>query len=332
MKTALVTGGAGFLGGSVVRELVARGVKVRVLALPNEKLDNVAGLDVEVVRGNVTSKDDVERAVAGVDTVFHLATIYKDYMRDYGPIYEVAMHGTFHVLEASRRANVEKVIYTGSVVALGRPKAGTLADERTPYEAFDVDFHYSRAKWTSLLLARDFAAWGLDVRIVCPGVLFGPGDVAPTPSGKLICNVVLGKGGNVYTDGGCSYVDVRDVAHVHVLAAERGKAGETYVASAHNLDNKQLLEAIAHVLGKKSSYVKMPALLTRGVVTALESMAIKKGEEPLMTRPFFDYSVKPAYFDNQKSVKELGATYRPIEETIRDAIADFRKRGVLPAA
>ena len=114
-------------------ELVARGVRVRVLALANEKLDNVQGLDVEVVRGNVTSKDDIERAVRGVDTVFHLATIYKDYMKDYGPIYEVAMHGTFHVLEASRRAGVEKVIYTGSVVALGRPEGGALANEQTRY-------------------------------------------------------------------------------------------------------------------------------------------------------------------------------------------------------
>lgn len=332
MKKALVTGGAGFLGGSVVKELVARGVSVRVLALPNEKLDNVAGLDVEIVRGNVTSVEDARRAVEGCDTVFHLAAIYKDYMKNYGPLYDVAMHGTFHMLEASRRAGVEKVIYTASVVALGRPNEGTRSNETSRYEAFDVDFPYSRAKWMSLTVARDFAAWGLDVRIVCPGVLFGPGDVAPTPSGQLICNVVLGKGGNVYTDGGCSYVDVRDVAHVHVLAAEKGKAGETYVASAHNLDNKELLEAIASVLGKKSKFVKMPTGVTRAIVTAMSRVAIARGEEPLMTRPFFDYSVKPAYFDNGKSVRELGATYRPIEETIRDAIADFRARGVLPPA
>lgn len=332
MKKALVTGGAGFLGGSVVKALAGRGVAVRILALPSEKLDNVAGLDVEVARGNVTSVEDVRRAVEGCDTVFHLAAIYKDYMADYAPLYEVAMHGTFHVLEASRRAGVEKVVYTASVVALGRPKAGALADERTRYEAFDTDFHYSRAKWASLMVAQDFAAWGLDVRVVCPGVLFGPGDVAPTPSGKIICNVVLGKGGNVYTDGGCAYVDVRDAAEAHVRAAERGKAGEVYVAAAHNLDNKQLLEAIASVLGKRSSYAKMPAGLTRAIVTALERVAIARGEDPLMTRPFFDYSVKPAFFDNGKSRRELGMSYRPIEETIRDAIADFRARGVLPPA
>lgn len=331
MNQVLVTGGAGFLGSSIVKILLERGVKVRILALPSEPRTNIEGLDVEIVNGNVLSVDDVTKAVAGCDTVFHVAAIYKDYMPNPSPMYEVALRGTFNVLEASRRANVSKVIYTASIVALGRRgKGGSLANESTPYDAWETDFHYSRSKHFSLNVARDFAAWGLDVRVVCPGVIFGPGDLAPTPSGQLIVNTVSGKLPAVYTDGGSSYVDVRDCAMVHVLAAEKGKKGEIYVASAHNLDNVAFQNSIAratNVPAKK--LVKMPTGVMRTLLELGNAVALRKGETPLATRGFFDFSIVPSFFDNSKSVKELGATYRPIEETIRDAVADFRKRGQL---
>lgn len=332
MKKALVTGGAGFLGSTVVKELLGKGVAVRVLALPNEPRSNIEGLDVEVMHGNVLSVDDAKRAVEGCDTVFHAAAIYKDYMANPSPMYEVALRGTHNVLEAARRANVEKVVYTASIVALGRkdPKS-PLASETTPYDSWDINFHYSRSKHLSLMTALDFAAWGLDVRIVCPGVIFGPGDVAPTPSGELIINTVLGKFGNVYTDGGSSYVDVRDAAHVHVLVAEKGKKGEIYVASAHNLDNPQFIGAIGRVMGTpKKNLVKVPSAVMRTLLGVGNAVALRRGEAPLATREFFDFSVVPSFFDNSKSVRELGATYRPIEDTIRDAILDFQKRGKIP--
>ncbi len=266
------------------------------------------------------------------DTVFHAAAIYKDYMPNPAPMYEVALRGTHNVLEAARRANVEKVVYTASIVALGRKDAKSpLASETTPYDAWDINFHYSRSKHLSLLTALDFAAWGQDVRVVCPGVIFGPGDIAPTPSGQLIVNTVLGKFGNVYTDGGSSYVDVRDAAHAHVLAAEKGKRGEVYVASAHNLDNPQFIAAIGRVTGApRRNLVKVPNPVMRTLLTVGNAVALKRGEAPLATREFYDYSVVPSFFDNSKSVRELGATYRPIEDSIRDAIRDFEKRGLLP--
>ncbi len=331
MKRVLVTGGAGFLGSAIVKVLLERGATVRVLALPSEPRTNIEGLDVEVVEGNVLSIDDVTKSVAGCDTVFHVAAIYKDYMPNPSPMYEVALRGTYHVLEASRRANVEKVIYTASIVALGRRgPGGALADETTPYDAWETDFHYSRSKHLSLNLARDFAAWGLDVRMICPGVIFGPGDLAPTPSGQIIVNVVSGKLPPLYTDGGSSYVDVRDCAEVHVLAAEKGRKGETYVASAHNLDNVAFQSAVARATGVPTKkLVKIPTGVMRTLLELNNAVALRKGETPLATRGFFDFSIVPAFFDNSKSVEELGATYRPIEETIRDAVADFRARGLL---
>jgi dihydroflavonol-4-reductase len=332
VQNVLVTGGAGFLGSAMVRQLVEAGARVRVLAVKGEPLDNLHGLDVEVQTGNVLSVNDTQKAAAGCDTVFHVAAIYKDYMPNPLPMYQVAQQGTFNVLEAARRAGAEKVVATASIVALGRPPRGTVGNEDTPYDAWDVNFHYSRSKHIALLTARSFAAWGLDVRIVCPGVIFGPGDVAPTPSGKLIINLVKNKSAPVYVAGGISYVDVRDAARVHLLAAERGKAGEVYIASAHNLDNLQLAKTMARVLGVRANLVKLPTRLVQGGLALWAKQRLATGQEPEMTLPFFNYSVQPGFYDNGKSVRELGASYRPIEDTIRDAVSYFRARGMLPAA
>ena len=332
MATALVTGGAGFLGSSVVRELLGTDeAAVRVLALPDEPLDNLDGLDVEIVRGDVTDPATALSSTDGVETLYHCAAIYKDYMPDPGLMYTVNLSGTFNMLEAARRNEVPTTVYTSSITALGRPDPGRLSDESAPYEAWDVDFPYTRTKYLSQRLAEDFAAWGLDVRIVCPGVIFGPRDIGPTPSGKIIINALIEGAPPLTTEGGSSYADVRDVAKVHVLAAHKGEPGAVYAATAHNLDNRAFLQAILRAAGRdpEKRLIKVPGPVMSRIAKAMEAMAIRKGDEPDMTAAMLDYSRKPLFMDNRRSIDELGATYRPIDETIRDAIADFRGRGLI---
>lgn len=328
MKKTLVTGGCGFLGSAIVRALVKRGHSVRILAVPNESTDNVADLEVEIVRGDVRNPEDCVAAVAGMDWVFHAAAIYKSYVPDPTSMYEVNLRGTFNMLEACRREEVEQVVYTASIVALGRAPGGGLGDEDTQYDVWDLDFPYSRSKYHSRHIAEDFAAWGLDVRVVCPGIVFGPGDIAPTPSGKLIIDSVQG-GPPLYMDGGAAYVDVRDAAEVHVLTAEKGAAGERYVAVGHNLSNLDFVQAIGHAAGRNRRYFKLPIGVVRRLVAAVGAAEEAAGREPSMPRTFFEYSLVPSFFSNAKSTGVLGASYRPIEETIRDAIHYFRGVGRL---
>ena len=348
MQKVLVTGGCGFLGSRMVRALIDRGVeRVRVFALPNETTRNIEGLDVEIVRGNVLNPEDCTRSVEGIDTVFHTAAIYKAFMPDPTMMYEVNNRGTFNMLEASRRAEVEKVIYTASMVALGRPPEGQLGDEDTEYEAWDLAFSYSLSKYHSRRIAEDFGRWGMDVRVVCPGMVFGPGDIAPTPSGKLICEVMrtrpftdaprilmqfvrgeeLDGMPPMYVDGGSSFVDVRDVAEVHMLAAERGQPNRRYLATAHNLSQKDFLAAIGRATGLNRRFTRLPTPMARKIVDALEYNAVKTNTDPALSRAFFEFSLKPNFYSNRRSVEELGATYRPIEESIRDAVAYFREVG-----
>lgn len=326
MSKALVTGGCGFLGRWIATYLVESGVSVRVLAAKGETRDNVAGLDVEIVEGDVRSVDDAIRAVAGVDTVFHAAAIYLDWAPDPSRMYDVNLRGTFNVLEASRRAGVERVIYTASIVSLGRSRSGGLADETTPYECWDLDFPYSRSKLHSRELAEYFAAWDLDVRVVCPGIVLGPNDIRPTPSGAIILGSMKTPGPAVVYDGGASYVDVRDAARVHLLAATKGKKGERYLATAHNLTNAELVAAIDLATGRKRRTVKLPVGVARTLARGMEVQAARTGKPPLLSHDFFEFSLVPSFFDNAKSKRELGAMYRPLDESIRDAVAWFRER------
>jgi len=329
VKKAIVTGGAGFVGSAIVRALLARGVEVRVLALPRESTDNLRGLSVEVVRGDILDRETAEASVAGADTLFHTAAVYQAWTLDPTPMYRVNSSGTFNMLEAARRAGVERVVYTASIVSLGRPPPGGLADEDTPYEAWDLDFPYSRSKFLSRELAEDFARWGLDVRVVCPGIVLGPGDITPTPSGKLIIQTLSG-GPPIYIDGGASYVDVRDAAEAHVLAAERGARGRRYVATRHNLTALEFMQAVDDAVGRKRRYVKVPEAFARAVVNGMDQLARRTGKEPMLSKSFFEYSKKPSFYSSKRSELELGVHYRPLAETLRDAIHYFRERGLLP--
>jgi dihydroflavonol-4-reductase len=314
VKKALVTGGCGFLGSWIVRQLVADGVTVRILAVPGEERANVADLQVDILEGDVTNRADAETAVAGMDTVFHAAAIYSDWAPDPSKMYDVNLRGTFNMLEASRRAKVERVIYTASMVSLGRPPEGQIGDETTAYESWDIDFPYGRSKFFSRELAEYFSAWDLDVRVVCPGIVFGPGDVRPTPSGKIILQSMQG-GPGMWFEGGANCVDVRDAAAVHVLAAKKGKRGERYLATGHNLTNRELVLAIDRVVGRKRRLVRLPTQVARGIAMAMESRALKTGKPPLLSRDFFEYSLRPSFYSNAKATTELGATFRPLGAT-----------------
>jgi dihydroflavonol-4-reductase len=327
-RHALVTGAPGFLGSQITRQLVEAGVRVRAMAMPDEPLDELDGLDVEVIRGDVLDRDAVERAAKGVDTVFHAAAIYESWAPDPGPMYRVNLCGTLNMLEAARRAGVSKVIYTASIVAIGRPPQGQVADENGSYGDWDLDFAYGRSKHLSMLIAQGFATWGLDVRIVCPGVVVGPGDRRPTPSGRLVLGIARGKTPG-HADGGASYVDVRDAAAGHLAAASLGRAGETYLVTAHNLSNRQLIETVSRVAGLRARSLRIPTPIARSYIRMMESLAVRRGDRPEITRMFFEYGLREAYYDNAKARQELKLRFRPFEETVEDALEDFRRRGWL---
>jgi len=331
MKKALVTGAAGFIGSNVVRELLGEGVEVRAMIRPGENLRNLEGLDVERVEGNVLEPDSLRPAIQGCDTLFHLAAIYKFWLENPRDIYEVNIRGGNYMLLCARDAGVEKIVYTSSMAAIGLEPGTQLGSESTPFNMFRYKIDYILTKYISEMNALDMARFGLPVVVVNPTVPFGPGDIVPTPSGKLVVDVVNGKFPG-YIDSGLTVVDVRDVARGHVLAAQKGKIGEKYLLGRQTITIKELADLVAKVAGVKRRLRKLPTAAMFAYGWAAEMAADRfTHREPLLTYAGARTAALYAYYDCTKAARELGLTFRPLEETIQDSVAWFREIGQIGA-
>ena len=329
MKKALVTGAAGFIGSNVVRELMAEGVEVRALIVQGENLRNLEGLDVERVEGNVLDPDSLRKAIQGCDTLFHLAAIYKFWSPEPRQIYEINIRGSNYMLMVAREAGVEKIVYTSSMAAVGMAPGKEPANEDTPFNWYKYKIDYVLSKYISEMNALDMARFGLPVVVVNPTVPLGPGDITPTPSGKLVVDVVNGKFPG-YIDAGVMAVDVRDVARGHVLAAKKGRIGEKYLLGKENIHFKDMVDRIAKIAGVKIRLVKLPKPVMFGYGWAAEKIADRfTHREPVLTYAGAQTAAQFAYFDSSKAQKELGLNFRPLDETLRDAVQWFHEIGMI---
>ncbi|HEY3228882.1 MAG TPA: NAD-dependent epimerase/dehydratase family protein, partial [Roseiflexaceae bacterium] len=223
----LVTGGTGFLGANLVAALLERGDAVRVLRRANSSLIALDGLPVEHVIGDILEPDAVARAVAGCDLVFHVAALASYWRARRDQVYRVNVEGTRIVMDACSRAGVPRVVHTSSVAAVGIPPPGTVGDETTPFDALSATFAYADSKHRAEAEVQNAVARGLDVVIVNPASVFGAGDHYLN-TGRIV--IEYGRGRiPVVPPGGMCVVDVDAVVRGHLLAAERGRAGERYI-------------------------------------------------------------------------------------------------------
>lgn len=329
LKKALVTGAAGFIGSNVVKLLMEDGVDVRAMVLPGEDTRNIDGLEVERVEGDVLDPPSLDAALKGCDTLFHLAAIYSIFSKDRGCFYRVNLQGSRNMLWAAKRADIERIVYTSSIAALG-VKAGTLpADEETEFNQFDRANDYVLTKYLSQQEALTFAREGLPVVIVNPCFPYGEGDVAPTPTGKIILDVANGLQFMAY-EGGINIVDVKDVARGHLLAAKRGEVGETYILGNENVTIKDLFEMVARTVGLDVRIVQMPLPLAKLYGWLWEKWAGISGHQPMTTAKEIAYSNQFLFYDISKAREKLGYDPTPVEESMRRAIDWFTGEGYIP--
>ena len=224
--TALVTGAAGFVGSALVRLLCRDGLTVRAFVRPDSDCRNLADLDVEIAVGDLTDRGSLDAAVAGCRHVFHVAADYRLWVPDPERMLQVNVGGSVNVIDAAAGAGVERVVYTSSVATLGTRADGGAADEATAVALGDMIGTYKRSKYLAeQAVCRRSAELGLDTVVVNPSTPIGPGDLKPTPTGRLIADAVAGRM-PAYVDTGLNIVHVDDVAAGHLRALERGRAGE----------------------------------------------------------------------------------------------------------
>lgn len=327
MMDALVTGGTGFVGANVVRELLREGQTVRVLVRQRSDRRALEGCRVELAEGDLLDLPSLQKAVAGCRVVYHVAADYRLWVPDPKALYRTNVEGTRHVLSVAAEAGVERVVYTSTVGALGIPPDGSPGTETTPVSLSEMVGPYKRSKYLAERVAQEFALRGLPVVIVNPSAPVGPWDVKPTPTGKMVVDFLKGKM-FAYLDTGLNLVHVKDVARGHLLAAQRGKAGERYILGSRNCTLVEIFRMLSGITGLPAPRLKVPyAFAWLGAVT-MEGWARLSGKPPEVSLTAVRMAAKRMFFSSAKAVRELGLPQSPVEEALRDAVEWFVVHGL----
>lgn len=321
-----VTGATGFIGASLVRELLRDGCAVRVLARPESDLRNLQGVDVEICTGDLRDPDSLERGMRGCDRLFHAAADYRLWTRDPAAMYASNVAGTRNILEAALKIGMSRVVYTSSVGTLGNQGDGTPGSESTPVTLADMVGHYKKSKFLAEREAESFISRGLPLVIVNPSTPVGPRDVKPTPTGKIIVDF-LNRKMPAYLDTGLNLIDVEDCARGHILAADRGRTGEKYILGNENLTLRQIFALLEELTGLAAPRVRLPHTPILLAAYLNEGLSRLTGKEPLIPLAGVQMAKKFMYFDSRKAVRELGLPQKPAREALARAVEWFRGNG-----
>ena len=325
-----LTGGTGFVGGAVVRRLLADGHAVRALVRPGTNTRQLDGLAVERIPGDLDDAEALKHGVEGCEWVFHVAALYAYWGYPWEYFYRVNVEGTRHVLEAAAAAGVRRIVHTSSIAALGIPRDGTPGDERTPVTEKDMLSDYKRSKFLAEQVVQEFVARSLPVVIVNPAAPVGVGDHKPTQTGRMIVDF-LNRRMPAYVDTGLTIVDVDDVAEGHLLAAEKGRGGERYILGGENLSLKQVLDLLAEVSGLPKVTARIPRVVAMAYAYLDTGLArLDKRRVPEATPAAVRVSSKKEYFSSARAMRELGYTFVPAKEALRKAVEWYRANGYAP--
>jgi len=325
----LITGASGFVGSAVARCLVQAGHRVRALVRRTSSRLNVADSRLEIVEGDLRDAASIERAMADIRFVFHVAADYRLWARHPEDIVRTNVEGTRAVMNAARRAGVERIVYTSSVATLAARPDGKPSDERFPLDAKLAVGAYKYSKVAAERLVESMiASESLPVVIVNPSTPIGPHDVRPTPTGRIIVEAASGRMPG-FVDTGLNLVHVDDVAAGHLAALHKGRIGQRYILGGQDVLLGDMLRDIARLVGGAPPKLRLPRRLIFPIAYGAEAIAYVTGREPFVTTTGLRLAKDRMFFTSAKAERELGYHARPYGEAIAEAIAWFRRNGYL---
>ena len=268
------------------------------------------------------------RAFAGCEAVFHVAADYRLWVPDPEKMNRTNVQGTVNLLRAAAAAGVSRVVYTSSVATLRLRSDGLPADEASHTELCDIIGAYKQSKFLAEReVKRLVEEAGIPVIIVKPSAPFGPGDIKPTPTGRMIIEAASGRM-PAYVNTGLNVVHVDDVAAGHLLAYDRGVVGESYILGGENRTLQWILETVAELTGRRPPRIRLPHWFVTPIAYVAEGVArVRGGGEPMITIDAVRMSRKLMYFSSEKARRELGYAARPAVAGLRDEIDWFYKNG-----
>jgi dihydroflavonol-4-reductase len=321
----LVTGATGFIGRHLVRRLGETDHEVRCLVRNASGAGDMRALGASSVEGDLTDRKSLDGSVAGCDCVINLANVYSMWEPDRSVYRAVNVDGTLNILESAHEAGVSRVVHVSTAGVYGKPADVPFVEDSVIGP--DRFSEYTRSKYEGELAAREFCGRvGMDLVVVSPGAVVGPGDTKPT--GRYIEDIVAGRMPvTVYRDVVMTYVHVGDVAEAIVLAMESESAsGETYLIGKHQLTFGEFNEIIREVSGASLPKVSLPDIVVRlsaSILTALSDITKRPPpwgmcvDQANMAREGFR-------FDGSKAERDLGLRYTPIRDSVEETVASQR--------
>lgn len=319
---ALVTGATGFVGAAVARALLRSGWEVRALVRPSSDRRNIETLALEPVVGDLSDPASLEPALRDCGALFHVAAEYSLWTREPQRLYRNNVEGTRTLLTTAARLSVARIVYTSSVATLGL-RDDAPSDETVPAHEQDMIGHYKRSKFLAEQWVLEAARGGLPVVIVNPSAPVGPGDIKPTPTGRMVLDAVSGRM-PAYVDTGLNIVHVDDVAAGHLLAWRQGRIGERYILGGTDLSLREILTIIARLVGRSPPRVRLPIAAALPIAYLAEAWARLSNSDTRVTVDGVRMARHRMFFSSAKAQRELGYQWRSAEEALADAVRWFR--------
>ena len=326
MAIALVTGGTGFVGSHIVRQLVDAGHRVRVYHRPTSSRTALDGLGFESAMGELDDENALATACTGVDWLFHVAAVADYWRADADRMKRVNVDGTRHVLSAARQAGVRRVIFTSSAAAVGiqddRP-----ANEHDPFNLPPHHFPYGHSKWMAEAIVGHAVANGQEVVTLNPVVIMGPGDLNMI-SGTFMTQIKRFGPLVPVTNGGVAVVDVRDVARWHIQAATDATPGERYILGTANYTYRQWFDMIAEAVGGLRPRLFTPDFLAP-IAANLIDVARRLNLPTIIDSAQARLGIRHVYFDFSKAWNTLGPPQISMKQSLQDTHAWYMAHGYL---
>jgi len=318
-----LTGATGFVGSHVLDALLTRGYTVRALVRGDHSSFGSDGR-CAVVRGDLREPGALTSAMRGCRYLIHVGAMYTFAPRAASAIRQVNVQGTRGLLEAARIAGVERAVVTSSSAAVGAARGGRPADENDwadPHHRGVSAYHASKVMQERVALAAR-----IPVVTVLPTAPIGAADARPTPTGRMIVDLMRGRI-PATLGGGMNVVAVTDVAAAHVQAMERGRPRQRYLAGGVNLTLAELFRLIARAAGKRAPALRMPYALAAAAGVVDEIRCRITGGEPSIPREGVRMGRLFMYTSSEKAMNELGYRPSPIETAIEQAVVWYRQHG-----
>ena len=322
-KLWLVTGATGHVGTILVSVLQQRGEYVRALVRPNSNI--VAHSNVEIYEGDIRNRESLipffDRGDYDYISLVHCAALITIASKHNPEVWNINVHGTNNVMSLARDTGVDRIVYVSSIHAIPERPANEIITEVSSFSPNLVHGQYAKSKAAAAQIVMDYAKAGLNVSIVHPSGIIGPGDTRSRNHMIRTIQAISDGKISVGLQGGYDFVDSRDVADGIIGCEEKGRPGECYILNGHYIGVLELVNSIRKIRGKKTTRIEAPHALAKLIAPVAEYFSRTFSKDAPLLTPYSVYTLHTnGRFSHEKATREFDYHPRPMEESIRDSL------------